>query len=185
MDFKEWTSITSNKTENFLVFGPCVILDQLWRFSLTFEYRKVVSSRPVYYSVLELLGQRPQYISIKFPLHKHSENVKTLRQATVCDFTVYIAEWLDLVPQYTRLLITHWRVHWSSVHYTKSPRNANFASWKTPGYGKTKIVETPFMDILPLKSRVIDRSTIQIWNFLGKGQSTWVSHFPCISLLKM
>ena len=55
-------------------------------------YRKVESVRPVYYPILEHFGQRPQYISIKFPLHKHSENVKTLRQATVCDFTVYIAE---------------------------------------------------------------------------------------------
>ena len=34
----------------------------------------VVSSRPVYYSILELFGQRTQYISIKFPLHKPPEN---------------------------------------------------------------------------------------------------------------
>jgi hypothetical protein len=34
------------------------------------NYRKVASSRPVYYSILELYGQRSQYISIKFPLHK-------------------------------------------------------------------------------------------------------------------
>ena len=33
-------------------------------------YRKVVSSWPVYYSILDSLGQRSQYISIKFPLHK-------------------------------------------------------------------------------------------------------------------
>ena len=37
-------------------------------------YCKVVSSRPVYYSILETFGQRSQYISIKFPLHKQSEN---------------------------------------------------------------------------------------------------------------
>ena len=37
-------------------------------------YRKVASSRPVYYSILELFGQRSQYKSIKFPLHIHSEN---------------------------------------------------------------------------------------------------------------
>ena len=37
-------------------------------------YRKVASSRPVYYSILELFGQRPQYISIKFSFHKPSEN---------------------------------------------------------------------------------------------------------------
>ena len=34
--------------------------------------RKVASSRPVYYSILETFAQRSQYIRIKFPLH--SEN---------------------------------------------------------------------------------------------------------------
>ena len=34
------------------------------------------SSRPVYYSILELFDQRSQYISIKFPLPKLSENLK-------------------------------------------------------------------------------------------------------------
>ena len=37
-------------------------------------YHKVASSRPVYYSILDSLGQRSQYIIIKFPLHKQSEN---------------------------------------------------------------------------------------------------------------
>ena len=37
----------------------------------TNRYRKVPSSRPVYYSILETFDQRSQYISIKFPLHKH------------------------------------------------------------------------------------------------------------------
>ena len=37
-------------------------------------YRKVASSRPVYYSILNSFGQRSQYISIKFPFHKQSEN---------------------------------------------------------------------------------------------------------------
>ena len=37
-------------------------------------YRKVASSRPVYYSILNSFGQRSQYISIKFPLYKQSEN---------------------------------------------------------------------------------------------------------------
>ena len=37
-------------------------------------YRKDASSRPVYYSILEPFGQRSQYISIKFTLHKPSEN---------------------------------------------------------------------------------------------------------------
>ena len=35
-----------------------------------------VKSRAVYYSILELVGQRSQYIIIKFPLHKPSENLK-------------------------------------------------------------------------------------------------------------
>ena len=43
-------------------------------FSPHLIYRKVASSRLVYYSILESFGQRSQYISIKFPLHKESEN---------------------------------------------------------------------------------------------------------------
>ena len=43
---------------------------------LKIRYRKVASSRPVYYSILELFGQRSQYIGMKFPLHKASENLK-------------------------------------------------------------------------------------------------------------
>ena len=39
-----------------------------------YVYRKVASSRPVYYSILNSLCQRSQYISIKFLLHKQSEN---------------------------------------------------------------------------------------------------------------
>ena len=56
-----------------------------------FTYHKVASSRPVYYSFLELFDQRSQYISIKFHLHKPSENLKMCyypRQATARDFTV-------------------------------------------------------------------------------------------------
>ena len=97
MDFKEWTSITSNKTENFLVFGPCVVLDKLWRLSLTFEYHKVASSRPVYYLILELLEQRSQYISIKFPLHKPTENLKMCyspRHTTAHDVTVVSTQYM-------------------------------------------------------------------------------------------
>ena len=37
-------------------------------------YHKVSSSRPVYYLIVNSFGQRSQYISIKFPLHKQSEN---------------------------------------------------------------------------------------------------------------
>ena len=49
------------------------------------RYCKVASSRSVYYSILEFFGQRSQYIRIKFPLHKPSENL----QATARDFTVW------------------------------------------------------------------------------------------------
>ena len=36
------------------------------------KYRKVASSRTVYYSIFNSLGQRLQYIIIKFPHHKQS-----------------------------------------------------------------------------------------------------------------
>ena len=38
------------------------------------SYRKVASSRPGYYSILDSFDQRSQYIRIKVPLHKQSEN---------------------------------------------------------------------------------------------------------------
>ena len=52
---------------------------QFWNFLAKGHstYRKVASSRPVYYSILDIFGQKGHYISIKFPLHKHSENLKT------------------------------------------------------------------------------------------------------------
>ena len=56
-------------------------------------YCKVSSSRPVYYSILDTFGQRSRYKSIKFPLHKESENPWTCyypRQSTACDFTVFV-----------------------------------------------------------------------------------------------
>jgi hypothetical protein len=37
-------------------------------------YLKVASNRLVYYSILNCFGQRSQYISIKFPPQKQSEN---------------------------------------------------------------------------------------------------------------
>ena len=39
-------------------------------------YHKVASIRSVYYSILDLLGQRSQYIRVKFPFNKLSENLK-------------------------------------------------------------------------------------------------------------
>ena len=42
---------------------------------MNIAYRKVASSRPVYYSILDSFGQRSQYIRIKFPLHKQSRDV--------------------------------------------------------------------------------------------------------------
>ena len=52
------------------------IIITLYLFNPILEtiYHKVGSSRPVYYSILDLLGQRSQYIRIRFPLHKQSEN---------------------------------------------------------------------------------------------------------------
>ena len=42
------------------------------------KYRKVASSRPVYYSILDPFVKRSQYINIQNPLHKQSE------KANVC-----------------------------------------------------------------------------------------------------
>ena len=38
------------------------------------KYHKFMSSRPVYYSILDNFDQRSQYIRIEFPLYKQSEN---------------------------------------------------------------------------------------------------------------
>ena len=43
-------------------------------FYMIYRYCKVGSSGPVYYSILNYFGQRSQYINIKFPLYKESEN---------------------------------------------------------------------------------------------------------------
>ena len=62
-------------------------------FLMSKTYCKVSSSRPVYYSILNYLGQRSQCISIKFPLLKNSENDWVCyypRQSTVRNFTVSI-----------------------------------------------------------------------------------------------
>ena len=53
-----------SNSEPMIFFSECLFM----------IYCKVRSSRPVYYSILELFGQRSQYISIKFLLHKQSEN---------------------------------------------------------------------------------------------------------------
>ena len=51
-----------------------VFAKRLWKTNIlgcaNLTYHKVESSRPVYHSILDSLGQRWQYISIKFPLHK-------------------------------------------------------------------------------------------------------------------
>ena len=39
-----------------------------------YSYRKVASSRLAYYSILDSFVQRSLYISIKFPIHKQTEN---------------------------------------------------------------------------------------------------------------
>ena len=59
--------------------------------NVNFRYRKVSSSRLVYYSILNCFGQRSQYISIEIPLHYQSEKdcmcFKT-RWASTRDYTV-------------------------------------------------------------------------------------------------
>ena len=59
---------------NGVHLSPFKIWISVWAFKL--KYRKVESSRPVYYSILDPLGQTSQYISIKFLIHKQSENMK-------------------------------------------------------------------------------------------------------------
>ena len=56
--------------------SPKDVLKLDWKsWNLYCTYRKVASSRPVYYSFLEFICQRSQYIlRIKFPLHKPSES---------------------------------------------------------------------------------------------------------------
>ena len=61
--FFTFCSIQTNSLEWLLYLG-----------SLDWDYCKVVSSRPVYYSIFNSLGIRSQYICIKFPLHKQSKN---------------------------------------------------------------------------------------------------------------
>ena len=63
---------------------------KIYEGSSFLSYLKVASSRPVYYSILNSLGIRSQYISIKFPLHKDAENAYVCylpRQSTTCNFT--------------------------------------------------------------------------------------------------
>ena len=46
--------------------GLYISFGSLLSLKKNFRYCKVASSRPVYYSILDPLGQRSQYISIKF-----------------------------------------------------------------------------------------------------------------------
>ena len=68
-----------DESKTFHDYSCGIALKNCRRFPIPmiFAYRKVASSSPVYYSILELYGQRSHYISIKFPLHKAkpSENV--------------------------------------------------------------------------------------------------------------
>ena len=75
--------------------------------------KSVASSRLVYYSILNSFGQRSQYISIKFPLHKQSENTWVcywLRQSTAHDFTVHTFLFVFCVLHKKEGLLTFRRV---------------------------------------------------------------------------
>ena len=66
-------SMTNNGTT--VEYLPSVNLqDNGYGGTSKIQYCKVASSRPVYYSILELFGQRSHYISITFLLHKPSDN---------------------------------------------------------------------------------------------------------------
>ena len=69
-----WKSTVSLMSFNYL------LLASLYAHHLELlEYRKVASSRPVYYSILNSFGQRSQYISIIFSL---INSLKILKCAT-------------------------------------------------------------------------------------------------------
>ena len=68
-----------------IIFSSLALVLKYWN---VFKYRKVTSSKPVYYSILNSLGQRSQYISIKFPLHN---SLKITKCATNQDRLVLLA----------------------------------------------------------------------------------------------
>ena len=60
-------------------FGQCnsqIKFKPVTKYTHQLIYRKVASSRPVSYSILNHFVQWSQYISIKVPLNKQSENMK-------------------------------------------------------------------------------------------------------------
>jgi hypothetical protein len=88
---KSWDCPSISNSKNCIQHHSQV--SQITRFQNPKTHRKVASSRPVYYSILNPFGQRSQYISIRFPLHKQSENPWVCyqpRQSTVHDFTVFM-----------------------------------------------------------------------------------------------
>ena len=59
--------------DTYVILFPGYLSDQKFIDSPhCMNYHKVASSRPVYYSILDPLGQSSQYISFKSPLHKQS-----------------------------------------------------------------------------------------------------------------
>ena len=91
-------------------------------------YCKVASSRPVYYSM-------PQYISIKIPLHKQSENHWVCyqpRQSTAHNFTVLTNTWLVPLKLHDKL----WYM-WKpviNVLYNCHIMNSYGFGWQVPVY---------------------------------------------------
>ena len=84
------------------------------------NYPKVVSSRPVFCSILELFGHRSQYISIKLLLNKPSENhwvfyqpgQSTARVLTVL-YTYNTIYWVHFFYKNEKIdLEIKWKVWW-------------------------------------------------------------------------
>ena len=68
-------------------------------------YRKVVSSRPGYYSILDPFGQRSQYINIKFPLQNRLKVLGCATNQDVLLLTTLLYSVIKLDQFWTKLAL--------------------------------------------------------------------------------
>ena len=67
-----WLNKFQKSSKKVITTWPLLLETVRFDDSSDLKYQKVASSRPVYYSILDPMGQRSQDINIKFPLHKQS-----------------------------------------------------------------------------------------------------------------